>query len=586
MELLYLYIKDDHRNIKNCEFNFSPNYKFSFDDKKKTFSLIEETNIEHWFGPNISNITAVIGKNGAGKSNMIECLINALCYQGGGIVIFKYKGVLWTNLHSRLTNYKFDFKIHRMSRFGSPLDAGFQEHVNDAAVIYYSPTIDRRISGNHYHCFTDISNAFLLRTAQQNTFNSIPDFAKSADVDYMQLVDTFRLMLFFIYTKKHNLKIPEDLRRPQYLNISLLLYNDEPTDKNYRKIKSECDDTFPGKLKYFMLWQFYMSKALPKDKEMSFDNIILFFNHNEPYRPNMYNLLVELYKNGKIKYNNDISRNTKRNELLFSIETNSISNELLNAIYCYYYINQIAPYASFRTLNLVQNIKNDSIKINWDGMSSGERSFYNLLSRLCGEIYKKEGEINNAAENKIEISNEYDNKSIILLLDEAELSMHPEWQQKFINMLIDSFQKLFPKIEFQIIIASHSPILISDIPKRNIIFMDKNKDGSCKICNASNRKETFGANIHTLFNDSFFLNGLPIGDFAKYKIQELFNRAILDHECTPSLLYEINLIGEPLLKNKLKELFDKNKDHLSNAEKIKVLESELKLLKNKENDKN
>jgi hypothetical protein len=300
----------------------------------------------------------------------------------------------------------------------------------------------------------------------------------------------------------------------------------------------------------------------------------------------MYNLLVELYKNGKIKYNNDISRNTKRNELLFSIETNSISNELLNAIYCYYYINQIAPYASFGTLNLVQNIKNDSIKISWDGMSSGERSFYNLLSRLCGEIYKKEGEINNAAENKIEISNEYDNKSIILFLDEAELSMHPEWQQKFINMLIDSFQKLFPKIEFQIIIASHSPILISDIPKRNIIFMDKNKDGTCKICNALNRKETFGANIHTLFNDSFFLNGLPIGDFAKYKIQKLFNRVILNHECTPSLLYEINLIGEPLLKNKLKELFDKNKDHLSNAEKIKVLESELKLLKNKENDKN
>jgi energy-coupling factor transporter ATP-binding protein EcfA2 len=270
--------------------------------------LIKETNIEHWFGPNISNITAVIGKNGAGKSNMIECLINALCYQSGGIVIFKYKSNLYTNLDSR--DYIFPSEIHRMSRGGSPLDAEFQEHVNDAAVIYYSPTIDRRISGNNYHCFTDISNAFLLRTAQQNSFNSIPDFAKSADVDYMQLVDTFRLMLFFIYTKKYKLKIPEDLRRPQYLNISLFLYGNEPADKNYQKIKSECDDTFPGKLKYFMLWQFYMSKALPKDKEMSFDNIILFFNHNEPVRPNMYNLLVELYKNDPLaelnSLNNDV----------------------------------------------------------------------------------------------------------------------------------------------------------------------------------------------------------------------------------------------------------------------------------------
>ncbi|MCL2651848.1 MAG: hypothetical protein FWD60_12620 [Candidatus Azobacteroides sp.] len=59
MELLYLYIEDDERNIKNCEFNFSPKYNIHYNRDKayaynddyykgiiKTFSTIGKSSSE------------------------------------------------------------------------------------------------------------------------------------------------------------------------------------------------------------------------------------------------------------------------------------------------------------------------------------------------------------------------------------------------------------------------------------------------------------------------------------------------------------------------------------------------------------
>jgi ABC-type transport system involved in cytochrome bd biosynthesis fused ATPase/permease subunit len=77
MELIYLYIENDERNIQECQFNFSPRYDFYY--KKESNELIinkQQDYIENfWNTPNISNITAIIGKNGTGKSNLIQVLL-------------------------------------------------------------------------------------------------------------------------------------------------------------------------------------------------------------------------------------------------------------------------------------------------------------------------------------------------------------------------------------------------------------------------------------------------------------------------------------------------------------------------------
>lgn len=100
MELLYLYVHNDKKSIKGCEYNFSPNYKFTYNAATKTLHTEwHRDNLPHkWFGENILNMTAIIGKNASGKTNLIECIIKSLCGWGGGWIIYLHEGQLYTNV--------------------------------------------------------------------------------------------------------------------------------------------------------------------------------------------------------------------------------------------------------------------------------------------------------------------------------------------------------------------------------------------------------------------------------------------------------------------------------------------------------
>ena len=78
---------------------------------------------------------------------------------------------------------------------------------------------------------------------------------------------------------------------------------------------------------------------------------------------------------------------------------------------------------------------------------------------------------------------------------------------------------MFPKKDIQILVTSHSPFIVSDLPNENVIFLTKEENkGNCVVKNSLNdMKKTFGANIHTLLSDSFFMESL-MGEFAKSKI--------------------------------------------------------------------
>jgi hypothetical protein len=583
MELLYLYITDDHRNIKGCEYNFSPNYRFSYEQETKTFHIEKGTGLPtQWFGKNILNITAIIGKNGAGKTNMMECLIRALCYQDGGVIIFLHDGYLWTNCHARFTNYVFDFEIHRMGRFGSPLNTEFAESIPDTSVVYYSSAIDRALSNtrSYFPKFTDISNAYLLRLSRCD-LSKAPDYVLASDVDIMQTNDIFKQLLFFIYCSKQGFKFVDTVSLPQFLNVTLHVFHEkEPENVAFKALVKDRTSSFGDQLKYYMLRQIFALGSISEEwtENTTFEEVMLLQNRNEDYRPDFYKILIELHKNHKIVYKeNERKGMMKGNDTMaFKVEMNAMNQEFLSALFCYYCIHPTIPYASFGSFNSQENSVNNSITLAY-GMSSGERAFYTFFARLFGVFFNKQGEFHYAFNKEIEIGSEYNGKSIIMLLDEAELSMHPEWQQKFINLLTTALNQFFPKIKFQIILASHSPILISDLPKSNIIFLKKQDDDTCLVCDALKCKETFGANIHTLFNDAFFLDGIPIGDFAKYKINELFLR-VKGGDASKTLLDEIYRIGEPILKANLLGLYDENRKNLNRNKRKESLLAELKLI--------
>lgn len=106
--------------------------------------------------------------------------------------------------------------------------------------------------------------------------------------------------------------------------------------------------------------------------------------------------------------------------------------------------------------------------------------------------------------------------TVFIFIDEFEQHLHPEWMRKYLCFLLDffsSYQNYSKKI--QIIINTHSPYLISDLPKENIILLEKDEKTGKRTVRKSNYG--FASNYYDIMSDSFFLDD-TIGEFAKQKI--------------------------------------------------------------------
>ena len=196
--------------------------------------------------------------------------------------------------------------------------------------------------------------------------------------------------------------------------------------------------------------------------------------------------------------------------------------------------------------DIVFNRKDDSnCAIELDSFSSGEKQMLNSIGAI---VYHLQNLANTASEIK------YDN--VNLIMEEIELYYHPEYQRLFFSRLLDLIKraKLGNIKNVNIVFVTHSPFILSDIPKCNVLFL---KDGMPKDIMQEN---TFGANIHSLLKNGFFMPNLPIGEFAYEKINKLFgklNSGNFNPETDLDDIYqEILLVGEPFLRNQLLMLYN------------------------------
>lgn len=213
-------------------------------------------------------------------------------------------------------------------------------------------------------------------------------------------------------------------------------------------------------------------------------------------------------------------------------------------------------------------------------MSSGERQLLNSASAI---VYH----LKNLAKSKQQGTKILYNK-INVILEEVELYFHPEYQRRFIKYLLDQIvnSHLPNTMAINLLFVTHSPFILSDIPRQNVLFL---RDGSP---DRSMQEDTFGANIHTLLQNGFFLNSVPIGEFAKEKIARLFeilNRSTaISQEELSKLGREIPLVSEPLLRTQLMRLYSQRKS-FENGEyemRIEALERKIQQLEATVNDNN
>lgn len=142
-------------------------------------------------------------------------------------------------------------------------------------------------------------------------------------------------------------------------------------------------------------------------------------------------------------------------------------------------------------------------------MSSGERQFMHSISYIIYHLKNLQSVTD--GDYRIRYHN------VCLVFDEAELYYHPEYQRSFISNLVQmlSWCHINPNIirGINIVIATHSPFVLSDVPLSNTLYL---KDGHAE----KKRKETFCGNVHEMLGENFFID-YSIGDVARKNVEDI-----------------------------------------------------------------
>lgn len=187
---------------------------------------------------------------------------------------------------------------------------------------------------------------------------------------------------------------------------------------------------------------------------------------------------------------------------------------------------------------------------NFNSLSSGERQSIFSISSIIYHIINI-----NSVESK-DYHEAYTKFNYInVIFDEVELYYHPELQRMYIFNLLNTLDRVNCKdfnniLGINITFLTHSPYILSDIPHSNILRLkrgevDDREDFRC-----------FGANIHEMLEKDFFMNRGSIGEYSKEYIRKIIQKIEKSEMQNTNILKEIRLIGEPVIRYKLLEMYN------------------------------
>ena len=90
----------------------------------------------------------------------------------------------------------------------------------------------------------------------------------------------------------------------------------------------------------------------------------------------------------------------------------------------------------------------------------------------------------------------------IILIDEPETSLHPEWQRK----IIEIYKQIGENN--QLILATHSPFIVGSVPSESIRIMQKSKDGYIEVEQQDENDRTYGKSVEDILKVTMDLDSL------------------------------------------------------------------------------
>ena len=596
VELLYVWIRK-YNKLENIGFNLSNKYDISYNPDSKFLFIKENPNyIESFFANNITSLKVLVGANGTGKSTFVKFILRyfvegennthipaiVLTRMGNSIIISNPTNIEVLNKD----DYNHIDGSHLTVHPGTP----------KVTYIYHTPFFDPFLLDSDdllrtdydFHGFVNLSTSCLLEKDGEYYRNeSGNDSFSRKKIDHIMM--EFNRQVNFV-SDFYNRNLP--FKIPRYLMI-------QPNNNAEQKIQLEKDIYQNDKLKEISTFFKSVHIALVAKKEYSLafecnficaaiftfldDHRSLFIQAQYKY---FYHLIIEhltktfikdLEINGVIKNYSQFLTNLKKE---LSDEEKNLMNSFINileqyqvelrVIYKYFSGNVLNDgVRSFVDISELSKLKIkellDSIGLyysnigvssyidftlsheptNFTNLSTGELSYLTLFSRLYWIKYRKV------------IKNEL-NKTLFIIFDEAEISFHPKWQKEFITNMIEFIKLVYGDYHVQILLTTHSPFILSDLPPSSIICLSEGEVTTIQNDNLNEYRNTFGANIHELLTDSFFMNDGLVGNFAKNIInniiKQLNDEKIIDNEEEIRIKKIINSIGEEFIKEKLTQL--------------------------------
>ena len=517
MKLIALVIKQYDELFKNQIFNFSDEYKVSFDFETNELKIDKNPDyIENFYGESIYNISPIVGINGVGKSTILNLIGYYHRAEDQNKDINQFFCIyLDTNGKFYLFGKNFDLSSIIIKELATnKLDTSGYSGTPKNDNLIYLMNEDRRPSGNYGGSL--LLDVHLAESSRWYILNGI--FEAYEELYSRGLVSSSYKFSFGV--SKYG--IPEEYLndwedREFFFCLVLKVIVNVCNEFKYCLSDKEIERYFiEGK--YLSLFD-KIKKEIEEKKDF-IDSLVNFLNYLEQfihkykikeYSDSMKSRIVELGY-GEKNFDNRIEF-----ERLY-LDYEELEKKALDLKY--YGLRAIVEF--------------------YYNMSTGEVNILKVMS------YVKWLQLNSSQ------------GTCQLVVDELESGMHLEWSRSLINFLVNYINEIdkMGGMKFQLIFTTHSPYMLSDIKPGNVIMLEKNQEMG--YSEGKVLQNTFAKNIQEIMKENLIDN--IYGDFALAKINSMIERlnGEEEHEGNEEeLLKEIHLISEPILRNKLLEMYDK-----------------------------
>lgn len=516
MKLIALVIKRYDNLFKNQIFNFSDEYKLSFDFETNELKIDKNLDyIENFYGESIYNISPIVGINGVGKSTILNLIGYYHRAEDQNKDMNQFFGIyLDTNGKFYLFDKNFDLSSVTIEGIAADkLDiSGYSGTPKNDNLIYIMNE-DRRPSGSYGG-----SSSLDVHLAEFSRWYILNGIFEAYEVLYSRgLVSSSYKFSFGV--SRYDIK---DYIPDKYLNdwenreffSCLVLKKIVKICKDFKLcLNDEEIERYFIDGKYLPLFD-KIKKEIEEEKKGFINSLVNFLNYLErfihkykikEYSDSIGSRIVEL-EYGEKNFDNRIEF-----EKLYLDYEKLEKNACLSAIDEFYY-----------------------------NMSTGEINILKVMS------YVKWLQLNSSQ------------GTCQLVVDELESGMHLEWSRSLINFLVNYINEIdkMGGMNFQLIFTTHSPYMLSDIKPGNVIMLEKNQETG--YSEGKVLQNTFAKNIQEIMKENLIDN--IYGDFALAKINSMIEKLNGEEEQEGNeeeLLKEIHLISEPILRNKLLDMYDK-----------------------------